>query len=91
MTCGVLTSNYNSSWLVVPEDNTNAANTITFNYKIDGMTGNAISKSITLSETWAAGTHYTYNVTIGANEIKFTVNTVEGWTTGQVDTETTIN
>ena len=87
---GKLTTDYTTSWLVVPEDNTNAANTITFNYKIDGMTGDAISKSIALSEAWAAGTHYTYNVTIGAKEIKFTVETVAGWTPGSVITNTAI-
>lgn len=87
---GILTSDYATSWLVVPEDNNNAANTITFNYTIAGMTGDAISKEIALSETWAAGTHYTYNVTIGANEIKFTVHSVEGWTPGSVSSNTTI-
>lgn len=91
LTVGALTEDYQTSWLVVPEDNNNADQTITFEYKIAGMTGNAISKSITLSETWEAGTHYTYNVTIGANEIKFTVNTVEEWATGTVNTNTNIN
>lgn len=90
LNAGALTTDYTTSWLVVPEDNNAANNTITFDYKIDGMTGNAISKSITLSETWVAGTHYTYDVTIGANEIKFTVNSVDGWATGTVTTNTTI-
>ena len=88
---GKLTSDYATSWLVVPEDNNNAANTITFNYTIAGMTGDAISKEIALSETWAAGTHYTYNVTIGANEIKFTVQSVEEWAAGAVSSNTTID
>lgn len=87
---GILSSDYTTSWLVVPEDNNDADNTITFDYKIAGMTGDAISKSIALAETWEAGTHYTYNVTIGANEIKFTVESVEGWATGSVSTNTTI-
>lgn len=87
---GKLTEDYTTSWLVVPEDNNAANNTITFDYIIDGMTGNAISKSITLSETWVAGTHYTYDVTIGAHEIKFTVKSVDGWATGTVTTNTTI-
>ena len=88
---GKLTEDYTTSWLVVPEDGSNVGNTISFDYKIDGMTGSPISTSIPLSETWVAGTHYTYNVTIGANEIKFTVNSVDGWATGSTaNTNTTI-
>lgn len=83
---GELTTDYTQSWLVVPEDGHNVDNTISFNYTIAGMDGNSISKSIPLTETWAAGTHYTYNVTIGANEIKFTVNSVDGWATGGTTT-----
>lgn len=86
LNAGALTTDYSTSWLVVPEDDNNADNTISFDYTIDGMNGNPISKSIPLSETWAAGTHYTYNVTIGANEIKFTVNSVDDWATGGTDT-----
>ena len=86
LTAGALTTDYATSWLVVPEDNNDANNTITFDYKIDGMTGNPISKSIPLSETWVAGTHYTYNVTIGANEIKLTVDSVDGRDTGGTNT-----
>lgn len=76
---GALTSDYNTSWLVVPGS---TGNTITFDYTISGMTGTAISKEIELNESWQAGYHYTYNVTIGANEIKFTVQSVTGWSTG---------
>lgn len=80
---GALTSNYSTSFLVVPEDNNNADNTISFDYTIEGMTGSAISKSINLNETWKAGKHYIYNVSIGANEIKFEVTTVNGWDVDQ--------
>ena len=88
LNAGALTTDYATSWLVVPEDGKNVNNTISFKYKIAGMTGSAISTSITLSDTWAAGIHYTYNVNIGANEIKFTVESV-GWT-DTVGTTTTI-
>lgn len=88
LNAGDLDADYSTSWLVVPES---TGNKITFKYTIAGMTGAAISKEITLSETWKAGTHYTYNVTIGANEIKFEVNSVTGWTTGTVSTDTEIN
>ena len=80
LNAGALTTDYTTSWLVVPEDNKAANNTITFDYTIAGMTGDVISTSIPLSETWAAGTHYTYNVSIGTNEIKFTPS-VNDWTT----------
>ena len=76
LSAGALTADYSTSWMVVPES---TGNTITFDYTIAGMTGDAISKEITLSESWKAGTHYTYNVTIGANEIEFEVHSVTGW------------
>ena len=91
LNAGALTTDYTTSWLVVPKDGLNVDKTISFDYTIAGMTGNPISKSIPLSETWVAGTHYTYNVNIGANEIKLTVNSVDGWADGTVNTNTTIN
>ena len=66
-----------TEYMVVPT----AASSITITYKIEGMTGANLVKTIDLTETWAAGTHYTYNVNIGAHEIKFST-IVTDWSTG---------
>ena len=65
-----------TQYMVVPTE----ASTITITYNIEGMTGADLVKEIDLTETWTAGTHYTYNVNIGANEIKFTTS-VADWGT----------
>ena len=66
-------------WMVVPVFNSNI---ISFTYKMDGMDDNApgipCEIDLDLNGELIAGTHYTYNIDISANEIKFTT-TVEGW------------
>lgn len=83
---GELSSDYSTSWLVVPEDDNDATNTITFTYTTEGMTGTAIPQTIDLNEAWEAGKHYIYNVSITSSEIKFTVDTVTGWN-GDIDND----
>ena len=73
-----------TEYMVVPT----AASSITITYNIGGMTGGNLTKEIDLTETWTAGTHYTYNVNIGANEIKFSTS-VTDWGTGAT-TDTTL-
>ena len=73
-----------TEYMVVPT----AASSITITYNIGGMTGDDLTKVIDLTETWTAGTHYTYNVNIGANEIKFSTS-VTDWGTGAT-TDTTL-
>ena len=74
-----------TEYMVVPT----AASSITIVYNLEGMTGENLTKVIDLKETWKPGTHYTYNVNIGANEIKFTT-LVTDWTSGTVTTDTEI-
>ena len=74
-----------TSYMVIPGRSTS----ITINYSIKGMTGNALSHTINLNETWVAGTQYTYTINISANAIKFTPEVGE-WTTGSTTTDTTI-
>ena len=65
-----------STWMVVPSDPT----TISITYKLKGMDDN-VSLDYTiknLGDEWVAGTHYTYNVSITPDEIKF-VPTVTPW------------
>ena len=66
----------NDTWMVVPSTPT----TISITYKLDGMDEN-VSLNYTienLGSEWVAGTHYTYNVSITPNAIKF-VPTVTPW------------
>ena len=72
-----------TSYLVVPT----VASAIDINYTMAG--GSALDKNIDLNETWVAGSHYTYNVYISANEIKFKV-TVTPMATGTVTSGVTI-
>ena len=62
-----------ASLLVVPKTKTN----ITFNYQIKGSDV-SLPYEINVTDTWAAGKHYTYNVSITPKEIKFTP-TVAVW------------
>lgn len=80
------TTEVTTEYMVVPT----AASSITITYKIEGMTGDNLVKVIDLKETWAAGTHYTYNVNIGAHEIKFSTS-ITGWSNGDTTgTDTSI-
>lgn len=71
-----------TDYMVVPT----AASSITIKYNIGGMTGRDLTKIIDLPGTWTAGTHYTYNVNIGANEIKFSTS-VTDWGTSSTSVE----
>ena len=64
-----------ASIMVVPEEDSD----IIITYTIKG-TDNVLTATVELDGTWAAGTHYTYNISIQPNEIKFTPS-VNVWTT----------
>lgn len=86
------------SWLVVPQDDTNASDrklTIKFDLYTKDADGNYNVKnlenkeaSVAVTEEWSANTHYTYTVYIGTDVlgtdpyITFDVANVEGWGTG---------
>lgn len=78
------TSPISTSYLVVPT----AASSIDINYTMKGS--GSLDKNIDLGETWEAGKHYIYDVSISANEIKFTV-TVTPMADGAVTSDTDIN
>ena len=63
-----------ASIMVVPEEDSD----IIITYTIAG-TDDALTATVELGGTWAAGTHYTYNISIQPNEIKFTPS-VNDWT-----------
>lgn len=85
------------SWLVVPQDNTDASSrklTITFDLYTKDADGSYNVKnlenkeaSVVVTEEWSANTHYTYTVYIGTDVlgenafITFDVKEVKGWTT----------
>ncbi len=70
-----------ASIMVVPEDDSD----IIISYTIAG-TNDVLTATVDLDGTWAAGTHYTYNISIQPNEIKFTPS-VNDWTPeDEVDT-----
>lgn len=62
------------SLLVVP----GTPSPISFSYNIDGSTA-TLSHTITPTDTWDAGTHYTYNVSITPKEIKFNPTVSYEW------------
>ena len=64
-----------ASIMVVPA----ADSDIIITYTIKG-TNDVLTAKVKLNGTWAAGTHYTYNISIQPNEIKFTPS-VNVWTT----------
>ena len=72
-----------ASIMVVPEDDSN----IIITYTIAG-TDDVLTATVKLDGTWAAGKHYTYNIKIQPNEIKFTPS-VNDWTTAN-DVNTTL-
>ena len=63
-----------ASKLVVPSDQTS----IVLKYKMKGSDAD-LSATVVLSGTWETGKHYTYNITLKADEILFSP-TVEDWT-----------
>lgn len=73
-----------TSYLVVPT----AASSIDINYTMKGS--GSLDKNIDLGENWEAGKHYIYDVSISANEIKFTV-TVTPMADGDITSDTDIN
>ena len=70
-----------ADFLVVPENSSNKTLTVTYT-----LNGNQFTHPINLSSyqnatSWAIGTKYIYNVTIGLNEIKFAPQVVD-WAEG---------
>ena len=62
--------------LLVPETVSN----ITFNYQIKG-TQATLTKTIEVTDEWAAGTHYVYNISVTPKEIKFQPSVSNEWDT----------
>lgn len=86
------TNESKSSFMVVPS----TATSISISYRMSGMDVNEnnnpvpdLKHTINLSETWQHGYHYTYNVSIAANAIKF-VPTVSPWQTGRTTSDVTV-
>lgn len=71
-----------ASLLVVPE----TTSSFTFTYQMDGST-TTLNHTIN-TETWKPGNHYTYNVNIVGNEIKFAPEVDPSWGTGTGSTTT---
>ena len=71
-----------ASIMVVPA----ADSDIIISYTIAG-TNNVLTATVELDGTWAAGTHYTYNISIQPNEIKFTPS-VNDWTNEDAEDKT---
>lgn len=68
--------------MVVPA----ADSDIIITYTIKG-TDDVLTATVKLNGTWAAGTHYTYNISIQPNEIKFTPS-VNDWTNEDAEDKT---
>ena len=72
-----------ASIMVVPEDDSD----IIITYTIAGANEEVLTATVELDGTWAAGTHYTYNISIQPNEIKFTPS-VNDWTNEDAEDKT---